>query len=197
MKKQENINQNFLVLWLPYIFFLRVSVADLLSFKIGFSKEEKMDGIQSLNIMMSPEEIIRTSLLNDAVNKQIGNGKTYKNEMDKDAFLKLLLTQLANQDPIQPLEDKDFIAQMAQFSTLEQMNNMSTGFEHLSAGLEHLSQLIAGNNAFSLLGKIVEIASGNEIIKGKVEKVTGGDTQQIFVNGMPYDYQSVTGILTE
>ncbi|MGM8214472.1 flagellar hook assembly protein FlgD [Bacillaceae bacterium W0354] len=51
--------------------------------------------------------------------------------LDKDAFLKILMTQLQNQDPLSPMEDKDFIAQMASFTQLEQMTNMSTNFEKL------------------------------------------------------------------
>ncbi|NJP36349.1 flagellar hook assembly protein FlgD [Alkalicoccus luteus] len=46
-------------------------------------------------------------------------------DLDRDAFMKILMTQLQNQDPMNPMEDKEFIAQMAQFSTLEQMTNLN------------------------------------------------------------------------
>jgi len=62
----------------------------------------------------------------NAPTKQTGNS-----ELGKDAFLKLLITQLQNQDPTNPMDDRDFIAQMAQFSSLEQMQNMTKAVESL------------------------------------------------------------------
>ncbi|NSL51180.1 flagellar hook assembly protein FlgD [Calidifontibacillus erzurumensis] len=60
-------------------------------------------------------------------NKQ-GVRNTPSNTLGKDDFLKILMVQLQNQDPLNPMDDKEFIAQMAQFSTLEQITNMSNNF---------------------------------------------------------------------
>lgn len=49
-------------------------------------------------------------------------------QVDKDLFLQILTTQLRNQDPTQPMDDREMIAQMAQFSTLEQISNLNQAF---------------------------------------------------------------------
>ncbi|WP_110112827.1 flagellar hook assembly protein FlgD [Bacillus sp. CGMCC 1.16541] len=66
--------------------------------------------------------------------KQTGN-----DVLGKDDFLRILMTQLQNQDPMNPLEDKDFIAQMAQFSTLEQITNMGKSFEKFTTQMNQMS----------------------------------------------------------
>ena len=55
--------------------------------------------------------------------------KKINNELGKDDFLQLLVTQLQHQDPLAPMEDKDFIAQMSQFTSLEQMKNMNNAVQ--------------------------------------------------------------------
>lgn len=72
-----------------------------------------------------------------------------KSSLGKDDFLKILTTQLAHQDPSSPLQDKDFIAQMATFSSLEQMTNLNKAFEQFA-----ISQNNIGNYA-SMIGKEV------------------------------------------
>ena len=57
--------------------------------------------------------------------RQNNERKTGQSSLDQDAFLKILITQLQNQDPSNPMEDKEFISQMANFSSLEQMTQMN------------------------------------------------------------------------
>jgi flagellar basal-body rod modification protein FlgD len=65
--------------------------------------------------------------------------------LDKNSFLKLLVTQLSKQDPTNPMNDREFISQMAQFSSLEQMNNVANSMNKLR-----------GSQANQLIGKMIE-----------------------------------------
>lgn len=62
--------------------------------------------------------------------------------LGKDDFLRLLVTQLQHQDPMNPMDDKDFMGQMAQFSALEQTTNTATAVQQLEASSQ-VSQSIA------------------------------------------------------
>ncbi|MGF7029729.1 flagellar basal-body rod modification protein FlgD [Paenibacillus mucilaginosus] len=65
--------------------------------------------------------------------------------LGKDEFLKILITQMKNQDPTQPLQDKEFIAQMAQFTSVEQLTNMGSEMKLLRQSLGFASGLIGKN----------------------------------------------------
>ncbi|MFC2950105.1 flagellar hook assembly protein FlgD [Virgibacillus sediminis] len=57
--------------------------------------------------------------------------RTPSSELGKDQFLQILMTQLQNQDPSNPMDDREFISQMAQFTSLEQTMNMANSIERL------------------------------------------------------------------
>jgi flagellar basal-body rod modification protein FlgD len=120
----------------------------------------------------------------DAVNTSLKASGGAKLSLDKDDFLKILISQLSHQDPTAPMEDKEFVAQMAQFSTLEQMTNLSSEFSKLS-------NVLSNNHALSLLGKVVEIQDGESIVNGVVEEISGRDFPQLRVNGRYYDFSQV------
>ena len=141
-----------------------------------------------INTMMSAAEKTQTTLAVDTFNKSLAvNGRTASQELGKDDFLKLLIAQLQNQDPTSPMENTEFIAQMAQFSSLEQMTNMSTEFTKLA-------NMLNSGEAVSLLGKSVEVASGESSISGVVEAVTRGTNPQIKVNGMLYSMDQINAV---
>ena len=76
-------------------------------------------------------------------------------ELGKEEFLQLLVAQLRNQDPLEPMQDTEFIAQMSQFSSLEQLINMNENLTN-SIDLDYMtSQSIANSMATSLLGKTI------------------------------------------
>jgi len=145
-----------------------------------------MDGML-LNTQMSALDQAKTAQQVDSFNKVLAHGKVSKQNMDKDDFLKILITQLTTQDPTQPMQDKDFIAQMAQFSSLEQMTNMATNFGKVS-------NVLSASQAVSTIGKTVEISVGGETIKGQVTSVTPGQFPQVLVGDKYYDFGSVQKI---
>lgn len=97
--------------------------------------------------------------------------RTPSSTLGKDDFLKLLMTQLQNQDPSKPMEDTDFIAQMAQFSSLEQMTNMTSTFEKF-VNQQQQSQMIAYNQ---FVGKEITWHKLNDLEDGttEIEEGTG------------------------
>lgn len=72
----------------------------------------------------------------------VSNKGAKEQELGKDQFLSILITQLRHQDPLQPMQDREFIAQMAQFTSLEQLMNINTQLTAMSQSLGSASSLI-------------------------------------------------------
>lgn len=87
------------------------------------------------------------------------------NAMDKDAFFKLMMAQLKHQDPTNPLKNHEMAAQLAQFSSLEQMSNINTTLKEMKAGNKPIEQF----QALNLIGKQVAGDSA-KIVRSEVDK---------------------------
>ncbi len=144
----------------------------------------------NFSMNLSAADLAKTKAEVESLNSALGQTATKKphGTLGKEDFLKLLIMQLTHQDPTAPMNDREFIAQMAQFSTLEQMTNMSAEF----GKLKNLLQL---NQAVNLLGKKVEVTEGTKVVKGVVEAVSGQDFPQLLVDGSYYDYSQLSKVL--
>ncbi len=85
--------------------------------------------------------------------RQVANPQS---ALSKDDFLKLLITELTHQDPIEPLKDRDFIAQMAQFSSLEQITQLSHAVEDFFSGYEKVLRANQLSQATGFIGHFVK-----------------------------------------
>jgi len=135
--------------------------------------------VDSIGSQKTIEEIIRSSQNREST-RNIG-------ELGKDDFLQLLVTQLRYQDPLNPMEDKEFIAQMAQFTSLEQMQNMNTSFTAMKG--------------FNMIGKYIsgtvrdESTGSSNIVEGYVTsvKISQGKTYAI-VDGVEVPVENITNV---
>ena len=107
-----------------------------------------------------------------------------RNTLGKDDFLRLLVTRLANQDPSSPMQDEQFIAQMAQFTQLEQMQNMNSNLEKALSADFLLSQTINNTMATSLIGRTVKVQSDSVVL------------DQTGVATIPFDLEEAAGDVT-
>ena len=82
--------------------------------------------------------------------------ETKTNDLDKNAFLKLLITQLENQDPLDPQDNSEFVAEMAQFSSLEQMTNMNDSLGKINTLVSNMDTSLLVGQLSGMIGKGVE-----------------------------------------
>ena len=112
--------------------------------------------------------------LGEMKSKEASNGA-----LGKDQFLKLFVAQLQHQDPMNPMNDSEFMGQMASFSTLEQVSNLAAANERIASNLTSTS-------AIGLIGRTISYVDANDQIQtGKVDKVTtAGGKPMLTVDGV-------------
>jgi flagellar basal-body rod modification protein FlgD len=110
-------------------------------------------------------------------------------DVSRSDFLNLLVTQLQNQDPLDPVSNEDFIAQLAQFSTLE-------GIEKLNARFDDILKLQQLTEGVELVGKTVSFVQPDGVETGIVEELVVDDNGQIqiLVNGNRIDLGAIRSI---
>lgn len=106
-------------------------------------------------------------------------------------FLELLVTQLTNQDPLNPMEDKEFMAQMAQFSSLEEMSK-------LNSTMTNFVQQQSAQSSSAYLGRDVTILSdGGSRIEGQVTAINSNHAEgkvTVTVGGNQYDVKQIQSV---
>lgn len=122
----------------------------------------------------------------DASSQETEAKKSKDNTLGKEAFLQLLVTQMKYQDPLNPADDTDFIAQLAQFSSLEQLQNLNQSF--------------SDTGALNMVGKTATVkwedSDGRErTVTGVVDFVTKqGSKMKVSIGGKLYDAEDVSSI---
>ena len=158
-----------------------------------------MDTITGFSSVQDSRDMMRTKMQVETLNKTITKSRqAMKQQLDKDDFLKLLVTELQHQDPTNPMQDREFIAQMAQFSSMEQMMNMNKSMESIVDKFNF-------QTTYGLLGKNVEIYSqGKEegaepkTVNGVVKSVSrNGSEVSVMVNGEMYPISEIKTISNE
>ncbi len=131
---------------------------------------------------------------------QLTTKKDANSDLDKTAFLNLLMTQLKYQDPLNPTDDKEFIGQMAQFSALEQMNNlnrtstMTQGYALIGKSVTAEMFNSTTGNTDVITGRVASVTSkngetylnidGKEVPLAKVTNVSGDSTEKDQMNSI-------------
>lgn len=153
------------------------------------------DGIterKPLNTMMTPEEFVKRSTEVDTFNEQLKaqpNAITTKNKLEEADFMKLLITQLQSQDPTKPMDNKEFISQMASFTSLKQMNELGSSFKNLTKEFTFTKAVSMVNRA------VTYTDSAGNVSEGTVQsiKVKNGDAF-LNIDGMEVSLDSVSEI---
>lgn len=130
-------------------------------------------GINNVNNKEHTENIYK--LDND---KKLNNEVKKGDNLGKDAFLNLLVAQLSNQDPLNPMEDKEFIAQMAQFSTLEQVQSLNKNFTTSQEEIKESINNLNNNYIDASIETLKEIINLRKALEAYLDKTENPSTPE-------------------
>ena len=141
---------------------------------------------------MSDSTVLNTITTNGVTSTAAASSTTSttkSNDLDKNAFLQLLCTQMKYQDPLDPQDNSEYLSQLAQFSSLEQMTNVSTAMSKLSTIVDNIDSSLLVGQLSGMIGKEVQWsstatvtdASGNAIkdSSGNIQTVTTKHTGKV------------------
>ena len=135
------------------------------------------------------DALSNSSLMGNSPSLSAKDAAENNSQLKMDDFLQLLTSQITNQDPLEPMKDTEFISQMANIASLEQMQQFTQGFSKFADS--HGEML-----AQSYLGNHVIISSNNREVSGVVDAVDKLDDGSIklIVDGETYDPSDVRRI---
>jgi flagellar basal-body rod modification protein FlgD len=147
----------------------------------------------------------KTQTVSDYEAVQNATKKTTSNSsLGKDAFLQLLVAQMRYQDPLNPADGTEYMSQLAQFSSLEQMTNLNETMSTLSTSVSGINSSLAMQQYASLIGKTVSWTTsstnsdGNTTSQSLSGKVTGvkmvNNSPVLVVTSGNQTYQVSSGI---
>ena len=126
-----------------------------------------------------------SSLYGTSTQTSSGTSTKKSDGLGQTAFLNLLITQLKNQDPLNPMKDTEFIAQLASFSSLEQMTSINTNIGNLLAQQNY-------TNASNMIGKQVTTSDNKSGVVSKVGIENG--TVYLYLGTDKYTLSNITSV---
>lgn len=159
---------------------------------LGATPAERAEAARQVAASVQAKRAAAYALKTGYVGKASQATRDVDTELDKDAFLQLLVLEMQHQDPLSPMDNNEMLAQLAQFSSLEQMNNLNENFERLSGNIDQLNFISAG----ALLGRTVEgVDMQGRPCEGTVERVhLDGSVVYLTVDGELMSMAGVSGI---
>ena len=146
-----------------------------------------------------------TAMKNETAFANAQKERTTGMQNDKNTFLTLMLKQMENQDPTEPVDNTEWLSQLAQYSSLEQMTQMNSGLEncakYISAMYEDMMLNSEINQTLSMIGKEVTIKVPSEADPTQFDVIEGRVTEASFEKGsgevkIGDNYYSISNIVS-